>query len=312
MKNSLKFSIAFILSCLCVPSVSAQQDAQYTQYMYNPMTINPAYVGSRDVLSVVGLFRTQWVGLDGAPNTGTFSVHSPVGERVGLGLNIIRDEIFIAQETLFNANFSYSFNLNNSGKLALGISAGGQLLDIDFRRANTGEFNTGDPNAQPFVDNRFSPQVGIGGFYYTDKFYVGLSVPDLLETEHFDESQSTNSSTATERMNFYLMSGYTFDLSSDLLFKPAFLIKGVDGAPLQVDATANFLIKQKLTLGVAYRWSAALSALVGFQVSDQIMIGFGYDRETTELAQYNDGSYEIFLRYELFKRNDRMVTPRFF
>lgn len=312
MKNSLKFSIVFILSCLCVPSVTAQQDAQYTQYMYNTLSINPAYAGSRDVLSVVGLFRSQWVGLDGAPNTGTFSIHSPVGERVGLGLNIIRDEIFIAQETYFNANFSYSFNVSDTGKLALGISAGGQLFDIDFRRANTGAFNPGDPNAQPLVDNRFSPQVGIGSFYYTNKFYVGLSVPDLLETEHFDESQSTNSSTATERMNFYLMSGYTFDLSSDLKFKPAFLMKAVDGAPLQLDLTANFLIKDKVTIGAAYRWSAALSALIGFQVSDQILLGFGYDRETTELALYNDGSYEVFLRYELFKKTDRLVSPRFF
>lgn len=313
MKNSFKIIIVFVLGLLLVPSnSSAQQDAQYTQYMYNTMTINPAYAGSREVLSILGLYRTQWVGLDGAPQTGTFSIHSPVGNRVGLGLNIIRDNIFIAQETYFNANFSYTFNVTETGKLALGLSAGGHLLDIDASRANQGEFDPGDPYAQVFIDNKFSPQFGLGAFYYTDKFYAGLSSPALLETEHFDDSENANSATARERMNLYLISGYTFDIASDLKFKPAVLFKAVDGAPLQFDFSANFLIKEKLTLGAAYRWSAALSALVGFQVSDQLMLGFGYDRETTELAQYNDGSYEVFLRYELFKKSERMISPRFF
>ncbi len=292
----------------------AQQDAQYTQYMYNTLSINPAYAGSRDVLSFVGLYRTQWVGLDGAPDTFTASLHSPVGEKVGLGLNITHDEIFITSETYIDLAFSYTLDVSDEGKLALGFKAGGHFLNIDTNKLNTGAFNPGDADAEINIDNKFSPQFGLGVYYYTDSFYLGLSAPNILETEHFDENAANNNSfaTATERVNLYLMAGKTFDLNEDLKFKPSTLFKIVRGAPLQVDLSANFLIQDKLTLGAAYRWSAALSGMVGFQVSDQLMLGVAYDRETTQLKQFNDGSYEIFLRYELFKRNNRMISPRFF
>ena len=292
----------------------AQQDAQFTQYMYNTLSINPAYAGARDVFSFVGLYRTQWVGLEGAPRTFTASAHSPVGKKVGLGLNVTRDEIFIAQETYIDIDFSYTLDVSEQGKLALGIKGGAHLLDIDTQRLNQGPFNPGDPESQINIDNKFSPQVGVGAYYYTQKFYLGLSVPNFIETEYFDESSNSNNSSATakEKVNFYLMSGYTFDINENLKFKPATLFKLVEGAPLQADLSANFLIHDKLTLGAAYRWSAALSGMVGFQITDQLMLGLAYDRETTELQQYNDGSYEIFLRFELFNRNKRMISPRFF
>lgn len=292
----------------------AQQDAQYTQYMYNTLSVNPAYAGSRDVLSFVGLYRTQWVGLDGAPDTFTASLHSPVGEKVGVGLNITQDEIFITSETYIDLSFSYTLDLANDAKLALGIKAGGHFLNIDTNKLNTGAFNQGDSDTEINVDNKFSPQFGLGLYYYTDSFYLGLSAPNILETEHFDENAANNNSfaTAKEKVNFYIMAGKIFDLTPDIKFKPSTLFKVVDGAPLQVDLSASVLLKEKLTLGLAYRWNAAMSAMAGFQVSDQIMLGIAYDRETTELQQFNDGSYEVFLRFELFKRNNRMISPRFF
>jgi type IX secretion system PorP/SprF family membrane protein len=317
IKPMKKFYVTVIvLLCLGFYTESAygQQDAQYTQYMYNPLSVNPAYAGSRDVLSIVGLYRSQWVGLDGAPTTLNFSVHSPIGKKVGIGVNVTRDEIFISDETYIDVDFTYTLNTSDKGRLALGLKGGAHLLNIDSNKLNTGPFNNGDSETQINIDNKFSPQFGAGAYYYTDKFYLGASVPNILETEHFDESSNTNNSSATaeERVNFYLLTGYVFDVSDGLKFKPALLTKIVQGSPLQVDLSANFLIQDKLTLGAAYRWSAALSALVGFQVTDQVMIGFAYDRETTELQQYNDGSYEIFLRFELFKRDEGMKNPRFF
>ncbi|MFC7443677.1 MULTISPECIES: PorP/SprF family type IX secretion system membrane protein [Mesoflavibacter] len=314
MKNTFLTILILITLGIFSTKVQAQQDAQYTQYMYNPISINPAYAGTRDVFSFLGLYRTQWVGLDGAPKTFTLSGHSPVGEKVGLGMNVTHDEIFITNETYIDIDFSYKINLSDEAKLALGIKAGGHLLTIDTNRLNQGAFNPGDADAEINIDNKFSPQFGIGAYYYTNKFYLGLSVPNMLETEHFDENSANNNSIATakERVNVYLMAGRTFDLNADLKFKPATLFKVVDGSPLQVDLSANFLIKEKLTLGAAYRWSAALSGMIGYQLSDQLMLGFAYDRETTELRQYNDGSFEFFLRFELFKRNNRMISPRFF
>ncbi|WGK65036.1 PorP/SprF family type IX secretion system membrane protein [Croceiramulus getboli] len=315
MRNFSISIVVLMLLCCGLFSAVAQQDAQYTQYMYNTVAINPAYAGNRGVLSIVGLHRSQWVGLEGAPRTQSLSVHSPIGlSNMGLGLSIVNDALGPAQETYVNVDFSYTVNTSAEGRLSFGVKAGGHILDVDFSRLNI--FNPGDPRFQNNIDNKFSPNIGAGAYYHTDRFYLGVSVPNLLTTEHFDESLNSNSTSfvAEERLHYYGIAGYTFDLSSDVKFKPSTMVKLVAGAPLQVDVSANFLLYQKLTLGAAYRWSAALSGMVGFQVSDGLMIGFAYDRETTELGEtiYNDGSYEVFLRFELFREYDRMLTPRFF
>ena len=187
------------------------------------------------------------------------------------------------------------------------------MLDIDYTKLNI--FDNNDPNFENSVDNKLSPQIGAGIYYNTGKFYTGLSVPNFITTKHFDESslsQTTESTIAAERLHYFLIAGYVFDLSENLKFKPATLFKAVSGSPLQWDLSANFLINEKLTLGVAYRWSAALSALVGFQFTDQIFIGFAYDYQTTDIEAYSDGSYEIMLRFDVFNRPERVLTPRFF
>jgi len=296
-------------------AVTAQQDPQYSQYMYNPIVVNPAYAGNRGVTSIVGLHRSQWVGLDGAPRTQTLSIHSPIqNSRVGLGLSIVNDALGPTDETYFAADFSYTIPVSYNGNLSLGIKGGAHVLNVDFTQLNARDQNDG--LLQNNIDNKLSPTVGVGAYYHTDKFYIGLSTPNLLQTEHFDASNNNNSATyiAKERIHYFATAGYVFDLSESIKFKPTTLIKAVAGAPLQVDVTANFLINEKITLGAAYRWSAAVTGLIGFQVSDQMLIGFAYDRETTELGNsvYNDGSYELFLRFELFNRYDKLLTPRFF
>ena len=230
-----------------------------------------------------------------------------------MGLNITNDEIFISKETYIDVDFSYTIDVSDNAQLAFGLKAGAHLLDIDSNRAYEGPYQN-DQIAEIFIDNKFSPQFGLGAYYYTDKFYFGLSVPNMLETEHFDESINNNNSSATakERMNFYAITGYVFDLNKNVKLKPALLTKIVDGAPLQVDVSANMLFNEKFYLGAAYRWSAAISGLVGFQITDQLMLGFAYDSETTELQKYNNGSFEFFLRFELFKKHEKLISPRFF
>lgn len=316
MKNYYIKAVSILLLSLSSITLFGQQDAQYTQYMYNTISINPAYAGNRDVLSIVGLHRNQWVGIDGAPRTSTLSLHTPLGvsRRVGLGASIINDEIGPTDETYMSIDFSYTIPTSERGKLSFGIKGTAQLINVDFNKLNI--FEQGDSQFQQDVDNSFNPNVGVGLYYHTEKSYVGLSVPNLLETEHFDRSAAANnqiiSSEAQEDINFYLIAGHIFELTDTLKFKPALLTKVVSGAPLQVDLSANFLIHDRLTLGAAYRWSAAFSALAGFQISDSLMIGFAYDRETTELQQFNDGSYEVMLRFELFQKYSRVITPRFF
>ena len=253
----------------------AQQDPQYTQYIYNPVVINPAYAGNRGVTSIVGLHRSQWVGLDGAPRTQSLSIHSPVGVegKVGLGLSVVNDELGPADETYFGVDFSYTIQTSAKGKLSFGLKGGGTVLSVDFTQLNL--FTPNDVSFNENIDSRFNPLIGAGVYYHTDRFYAGVSVPNFIQTDHFDESNNSNSSVnfvAEERINYYGIAGYTFDLSSDVKFKPSTLVKLVTGTPLQVDLTANFLLYEKLHLGAAYRFSAAFSGLVGFQLSDSLLI----------------------------------------
>ncbi len=309
----------FILTIVCIAAsiggLIAQQDAQYTQYMYNTISVNPAYAGSRGLLSINGLYRSQWIGLDGAPKTQTLNFHTPVSQRVGIGLSIVNDEIGNGtnQDTYFDGVFSYSIPTSRTGKLSFGLKAGGHLLNVDFTKLQN---YRPDLNAARLnnIDRKFSPNFGAGIYYHTDKFYAGLSVPNFLKTQHFDDSNSTSSFLAEERLNFYLITGYVFDLNPNLKFKPAVLLKAVSGAPLQVDVSANFMLNEKFTLGAAYRWDAALSGLFGFQITDQFMLGLAYDREITELGNsaFNDGSFEVMLRYEFLTKYKKVITPRFF
>ncbi len=302
---------------LFMVGLHAQQDAQYTQYMYNTMSVNPAYAGSRGQLSIAALYRSQWVGLNGAPKTQTINLHSPIrNSRLGYGISIINDNIGdgVVQETQFDALVSYTIEVSMDAKLSFGLKAGGNLLNLDF----TGLNNFDSENVEgENIDNKFSPNFGVGVYYHTDKFYAGISAPNLIETQHFDNSQRDANSVqflATERMNFYFITGYVFDLNHNFKFKPALLTKVVGGAPLQLDASASFLYNDVFSFGAAYRWDAAFSAMVGVQLSNQIMIGLAYDRETTELGgtQFNDGTFEVFLRYELVRKFNRMISPRFF
>ncbi|HUH45935.1 MAG TPA: type IX secretion system membrane protein PorP/SprF [Arenibacter sp.] len=295
----------------------AQQDAQYTQYMYNTMSVNPAYAGSRGQLSIAALYRSQWVGLEGAPKTQTLNLHSPIrNSRLGYGISIINDNIGngVVQETQFDGVLSYTVDVSLEGKLSFGLKVGGNLLNLDFAGLNNfDEENIHGDN----IDNKFSPNFGVGVYYHTNKFYAGLSAPNLIETQHFDNSQRDANSVeflSAERMNFYLITGYVLDLNNNFKFKPALLTKVVGGAPLQVDVSATFLFNDVFSFGAAYRWDAALSGLIGFQINDQLMVGLAYDRETTELGgtQFNDGSFEVFLRFELMRSFRRMVSPRFF
>lgn len=308
-----KYSIILLFILAGFEWVTAQQDAQYTQYMYNTIAVNPAYAGSRGVFSIGGLHRSQWVGLDGAPTTQTLNFHTPVSSRVGIGLSIVNDEIGNGtnQDTYLDAAFSYTIPTSQTGNLSFGLKAGGQFLNIDFSQLR----NFGAENNLPNIDNKFAPNFGAGIYYHTDKFYAGASVPNFLQTEHFDNT-GTNSSSflAEERLNMYFITGYVFDLNRNVKFKPAALVKAVKGAPLQVDASANFMFNDKFTLGAAYRWDAAVSGLFGFQISDQFMLGLAYDREVTDLGatRFNDGSFEIFLRYEFLTRYKKVITPRFF
>ncbi len=285
----------------------AQQDAQFTQYMYNTININPAYAGSRGVMSIFALHRSQWIGIDGAPVSNTFSINTPINNsKIGLGLSFINDKIGPSNENAISVDFSYSIETSQDYKLSFGIKGTGNLFNLDVAKLNPTDQN--DPQFQN-LNNVFSPNVGAGIYLHSENTYLGISVPNLIESKRYD-----NNSVAIfkEKINYYFIAGHVFDISNNLKFKPSLLTKIVEGAPLQVDVSGNFLINDKFVIGAAYRWSASVSAMVGFQISDPLFIGYGYDLETTNLANYNSGSHEIFLRFEILNNSNKMTSPRFF
>ena len=284
----------------------SQQDAQYTQYMYNTINVNPAYAGSRGVMSIFGLHRTQWVGLDGAPVTNTVSINTPIeNTNLGVGLSFVNDRLGPTDENNISMDLSYTIKTSETYKLSFGVKGSADLFSFDSTKLN---IYSPDNSLQSYT-NKFSPNIGAGVYLHSDNSYFGLSVPNFFETKRYSDNDYA---VYKEKMNFYLIGGHVFDLSTNLKFKPAFLGKMVQGAPLQLDISANFLFNDKFVLGAAWRWSAAGSLMAGFQVNDGLYIGYGYDLDTTKLAHYNSGSHEIFLRFELFNRQSRIVSPRFF
>jgi len=307
-KSSIyKSAVIVVFSLLMINKSLAQQDPQYSQYMYNTISVNPGYTGQRDVLSITGLYRTQWVGFDGAPKTQTFSLHSPLNnEKIGLGLSVVNDKLGPSSETYFDANFSYTIALDalKEHKLSFGLKAGFQVLSLDWSK---GRYQ--NPDAA-FENNLslFSPTVGAGMYWHSNKAYLGFSIPNIITTNYYDDFQE---SVAAEKLHYYFIGGYVFNLNQNTKLKPAFLVKAVSGAPIIADLSANFLFNEKITLGLAYRWDDAISGLAGFQISDSLFIGYAYDLTTTNLNNYNSGSHEIVLRFEP-RQLGKILSPRFF
>lgn len=302
------FSSIALLGFLVVSTFGySQQDPHYTQYMYNTMSVNPAYAGSKGHGVINALGRTQWVGFEGAPDTQTLSYDTPLGySGIGLGVNLVNDNIGPSRETYIDANVSYTIHTGEEGNLALGLKLGGRLLNIDWSK---GRYQLGDPlYTNNNINNKFLPTVGAGVYYHTPNWYVGLAAPNFLRTEHYNDKTE---SVAVERMHLFLIAGYVFDLSDTLKFKPAVLLKGVAGAPASLDVSANFLFNEKFRAGLAWRWDDSISALLGFNINKNFQIGYAYDLTTSNYSNYNSGTHELMLRYELFE-DGGMKSPRFF
>jgi type IX secretion system PorP/SprF family membrane protein len=306
-----KSSILFVIgTMLFVTSIFGQQDPQYTQYMYNMNVVNPAYAGSRGTLSL-GLFgRKQWMNIDGAPNTATFSIHAPIARKVGMGFSVIADEIGpVKEQNLFN-DLSYTIKTSDVGRLAFGLKGGVTLQDIDLLSITLPQ----DPNDPLFEDNvnEAYPNFGAGIYYYTDKFYAGFSVPNILKSTHFERSSGIITE-ASEEMHYFLTSGYVFNLSDNLKFKPSVMLKGVKGAPVSIDMNANFLMYDRLELGASYRWDDSISGLINFAVTRSFRIGYAYDHTISSFSNVNPGgSHEIMLLYDIDFTKKNLKSPRFF
>jgi len=302
MKN-----ILILLTLILFNSIYAQQDAQYSQYMYNTISVNPAYAGTRNVLSVLALHRSQWVGFDGAPTTSTFSINTPIPEtNLGLGLSAISDKIGPTEQNTFSVDISYTIRLSEKTNLSFGAKGTASFFSFDQYKLTP--FQANDPKWKS-VSSKLARNFGVGTYLHSDKYYLGLSIPNLLESNYYNDN---NIAVNSQRMYYYFIGGYVFDINNWIKFKPTLVSKIVTGAPVQLDLSGNAMFMNKFVLGATYRWDAAFSGLAGFQVNDALFIGYSYDFDTTSLTRYNYGSHEVFIRYEFIFKKDKLVSPRFF
>ncbi len=291
-------------------NVSAQQDPHYTQYMYNMSVINPAYAGSKENMTGGLLFRKQWIDIDGAPTTGTFFINSPVGKNVGLGLSAINDKIGPVEETNLYADFSYTLNLGGDRRLAFGLKGGGTFHKVGLF-SQIGDGYVPDLNDPAFQQNSSKSflNLGSGLFYYTNKYYVAFSVPNMLKSSYLSYNGMRF---GTETLHYFLTGGYVFDLNPDLKFKPSAMIKSAFNSPVSFDVSANFMFYDKFEVGATYRKQDSFGAMVNYAVSPGLRVGYAYDKIVSDLKVTTPSSHEIMILFDLNFPKKVSQSPRYF
>jgi type IX secretion system PorP/SprF family membrane protein len=304
-----KIYLGLLLSIGFFSEVSAQQDPHYTQYMYNMSVMNPAYAGSKENLSMGLLHRRQWIELEDAPTTSTFFGHSPVGKNVGLGLSVVSDKIGPVEENNIYGDFSYTLKLGGEHKLALGLKTGITLHNValNSRIAST----LPDPTDGVFgadVSNSYF-NFGTGAFYYTNKYYLGLSVPNMMRAKHLDFN---GRSYGSETSHYFLTGGYVFNINESVKFKPFFMVKSSFEAPASLDVSTNFMFKDKFEIGGTYRLDDSFGAMVNYAITPTLKIGYAYDHIVSDLKVTTPSSHEIILLFDVNFSKKVSRSPRYF
>ena len=304
-----KIYLAVLIAVVTLFEANAQQDPHYTQYMYNMNVINPAYAGSKENLSIGMLYRKQWVDIEDAPTTFTLSGHSPVGKNVGLGLSVISDKIGPVEENNIYGDFSYTLNLGGEHKLALGLKAGATFQKIGLNSEIAPSLP--QPFDDAFAENTSNVffNLGTGIFYYTDKYYVALSVPNFIKANYLDYNGVKY---GTETQHYFLTGGYVFDLTPNLKFKPFAMLKSAFNSPSSLDLSANFLFNERFEIGGTYRVDDSFGGMVNFAITPSLRIGYAYDHIMSELKTSAPASHEIILLFDVNFPKKVSRSPRFF
>ncbi|HEY0979009.1 MAG TPA: type IX secretion system membrane protein PorP/SprF [Flavobacteriales bacterium] len=291
----------------------AQQDPMYTMYMWNTLSVNPGYAGSADLFTASALMRKQWVGLAGAPSTQTLTAHAPLPlKSLGLGLSVMNENVGPVRTTQVFADFAYRIRITRKARLAFGLKAGVEMFQADLLGLQN--VDTDDPYLQQNITGKVKPNFGFGAYYWGSKGYIGLSAPKLLRNTwlRVDGNTSGNVEALQQEQHYFLIGGYVFDLGPEVKLRPGFLLKAVQGAPLQLDLSTMVLLRERFWIGAAYRHGDSMDALVAYQVTDQLRVGYAYDLSLTRLRTYNSGSHELMLTYDLRFDKKRMMSPRYF
>ena len=305
-----KIYLTALIALTGLLEVQAQQDPHYTQYMYNMSVMNPAYAGSKDALSLGLLYRAQWVEIEDAPTTATFFGHSPVGKNVGLGLSVISDKIGPVEENNVYGDFSYTLNLGAEHKLAFGLKAGATFHKVGLFD-EIGDGHVPDADDPAFAENTSNTflNIGAGLFFYSEKYYIGASVPNMLKSKHLDFNGREFGS---ETSHYFITGGYVFDINQNFKLKPFAMVKSAFNAPTSLDVSLNTLMYDKLELGVTYRLEDSFGAMVNFAVLPNLRVGYAYDYIVSDLSAKTNASHEVMLLWDINFLKKVSTSPRFF
>lgn len=285
----------------------AQQDPMYSQYMFNTLAFNPAYAGNAEVISLMALSRMQWVGFEGAPTTQTLTGHSPLpNQSLALGGTLVHDQAGPVSQTGFFGDFVYRMRVGTDARLAFGLRGGFNMYKADLNGLSTVEVDPANVNNP----SEFLPNAGFGLYLHSTRYYVGLSAPKLLTNEISNTDGAMT--TAKEARHYFLIGGYVFDLNRDMRFKPSFMVRAVEGAPLSMDVSANFLLRDRIWFGAMYRLGNAFGVVAQYQVNEQLRVGYAFDLTTNALGAYNAGTHELMIGYDLRFSKGRTISPRWF
>lgn len=306
MKKYSYIILSFLMLVITSQSLKAQQDAMYTQYMFNPLALNPAFAGSRNVISTTALYRNQWTGIDGAPKTATFSIDAPINDKkIGLGLQVFNDQLGITNTTGVVASGAYRIRMER-GTLSFGLQGSLANYRANFQNVNLNQGGVNNDIAFQDNINKINFNIGTGIYYNSDKFYVGLSAPQLAP------NKLASTPLSKQEIHLFLTAGVVFAFNEDFKLKPSVMVKGVEGSPIEGDLNAMFWVKDVFGIGAQYRTNADVSGLLEIQATPQIRIGYAYDHSLTTLQNFNSGGHEIMLRYEFGYEKSKFISPRFF
>lgn len=310
-KIDLKKGIVILLMLLFnIWNATAQQDPMFTQYMHNPVSINPAYAGSRGTLNFVALDRMQWVGLEGAPKTLTLSVNSPfLGYNVGIGLSLIYDEVGPTKQTGIYADYAYHLKVSDKSKLSFGIKGGVNIFDVNLynlRGAQNDELILLNGNRTMYL-----PNFGVGTYLYSDRYYIGFSIPKLLQNSLSDYGNNLKVANKEDR-HIFLTGGFVVDLAENIKFEPSTTFRMVSGAPLSAEFSAALLFQDRIWVGAMYRIGDSFGGMVKFNITDQLSLGYSYDLTNSLLTPYSQGTHEIYISYDVAFKNKKILSPRYF
>ncbi len=308
-----KSKYILIISLLVAISYNTfgQQDPLYTQYMFNIQAVNPAYAGTWESLGFTALSRNQWVGVDKAPQTNTFTIQAPTkGERVGLGLSVINDKFGYVDRLALFADYSYKLPVDERGTwLRLGLKGGFSNYLNDLDAYNLQDEN--DPAFQGMIEQRFMPNFGVGVFLHNPSYYFGASIPKVIE-HNVENSVNKKWTVNSDLRHWFFMGGYVFELTDALKFKPSFMAKMVRGAPFQVDLNANFLLSDRVWFGGMYRTGSGFGANLQLIINEKLRLGYAIDYSNKGIYRNNNGIHELMVSYELNFLKTLFRSPRYY